>query len=158
MLLRVNARTPQPWLKTAFNEREANFSPNGRWVAYVSDQTGRPEVWLRPFPGPGSPIRVSPDGGHEPVWSRNGKEFFYQYGEQLMAVEVAAEEPLRLKPPRVLFEGGFVRSNGLRTYDVAPDGRFLMIERSQAAPSASPILVKNWVEELKRRVPSGKNN
>jgi hypothetical protein len=76
---------------------------------YPLDQTGQSEVWIRPFPGPGSPIRVSPSGGHDPVWSRDGKELFYQNSGKLMSVEVNAQKPeLRMKPPRELFEGGFV--------------------------------------------------
>jgi hypothetical protein len=149
-------RTPRAWLQTEFNEGEPAFSPNGRWVAYMSDQTGQPEIWVRPFPGPGSPIRVSARGGQEPIWSRDGKELFYQERAKLMAVEVIAQEPeLRLRPPQALFEGGFVPGSPTvpRTYDVAPDGRFLMMDPSEAPP-ASLVLVQNWIEELKRLVPA----
>ena len=126
-------------------------------MSYVSDQTGRAEVWVRPFPGPGAPIRVSAEGGHEPVWSRNGAELFYQSGRKLLTAEVAAREPeLRFKPPRVLFEGGFVPydPNVPRTYDAAPDGRFLMIQEDQRPSSSSLVVVQNWLEELKRLVPT----
>jgi Tol biopolymer transport system component len=149
-------KMPRPWLQTEFDEDEASFSPDGRWVSYVSNQTGRAEVWLRPFPGPGAPLRVSPDGGHEPIWSRNSRELFYQSGRKLMTVEVAASDrELRLKPPRVLFEGGFLPydPNVPRTYDVAPDGRFLMIREDQQPALASFVVVENWIEDLKRLVP-----
>jgi serine/threonine protein kinase/Tol biopolymer transport system component len=145
------------WLQTEFDEEEASFSPDGRWVSYVSNQTGRAEVWVRPFPGPGAPRRVSPEGGHEPVWSRSGKELFYQSGRKMMTVEVASSAPeLQLKPPRVLFEGGFLPydPNVPRTYDVAPDGRFLMIREDEQPASASFVVVQNWIEDLKRLVPS----
>ena len=158
MLLGIGGdKKSRPWLQTEFDEDEASFSPDGRWVSYVSDQTGRAEVWVRPFPGPGAPVRVSPDGGHEPLWSRNGAELFYQSGRKLMTAELASKEPeLRFKMPRVLFEGGFVPydPNVPRTYDVAPDGRFLMIQEGQRPPSASLVVVQNWLEELKRRVPT----
>jgi serine/threonine-protein kinase len=147
---------PRPWLQTEFDEDEASFSPDGRWVSYVSDQTGRAEVWVRPFPGPGAPVRVSPDSGREPLWSRNGAELFYQSGRRLMTAELASRDPeLRFKMPRVLFEGGFVPydPNVPRTYDVAPDGRFLMIREDQHLPSASLVVVQNWTGELKRLVP-----
>jgi serine/threonine-protein kinase len=158
MLLGISGdKKPRPWLQTEFDEDEASFSPDGRWVSYVSDQTGRAEVWVRPFPGPGAPVRVSPDGGREPLWSRNGAELFYQSGRKLMTAELASKEPeLRFKMPRVLFEGGFVpyEANVGRTYDVAPDGRFLMIQEDQRLPSASLVVVQNWSEELKRLVPT----
>ncbi len=150
-------KKPRPWLQTEFDEDEASFSPDGRWVSYVSDQTGRAEVWVRPFPGPGAPIRMSAEGGHEPVWSRNGAELFYQSGRKLITAEVASREPeLRFKPLRVLFEGGFVPydPNVPRTYDVAPDGRFLMIQEDQRPSSASLVVVQNWLEELKRLAPT----
>ncbi len=149
--------TARPWLQTPFDEEEPGFSPDGRSVAYVSDQNGRSDVWVRPFPGPGAPIRVSADGGHEPIWSRNGRELFYQSGRQMMVAEVAAREPeLRFAPPRVLFEGGFLPydPNVPRTYDVAPDGRFLMIQEDQRPTPASLVIVQHWFEELKRLVPT----
>ena len=149
--------TPRPLFGTEFQEDEAAFSPNGKWIAYVTDQTGSPEVVVRPYPGPGSPIRVSPGGGHDPVWSRDGKELFYQNAGRLMSAEIITWEPaLRLKPPRQLFEGGFVPyfSGSPRTYDVAADGRFVMIEPGEETPSASLVVVKNWFEELKRLVPA----
>jgi Tol biopolymer transport system component len=149
-------REPRPWLPlTEFADDEATFAPNGRWVAYVTDQTGQPEVWIRPFPGPGSPTRVSPSGGHDPIWARNGRELFYQIDGKLMAADVTAtESQLQVKAPRMLFQGGFQPyAAGLpATYDVAPDGRFLMIESNDSAP-ASIVIVKNWLEELKRLVP-----
>jgi serine/threonine-protein kinase len=147
----------RPWLQTEFDEEAASFSPDGRWVSYVSDQTGRAEIWVRPFPGPGAPIRVSADGGREPVWSRNGSELFYQSGRKLMTAEVATHQPaLQFKPPRVLFEGGFVPfdANVPKTYDVAPDGRFLMIKEDQRPAPASLVVVQHFDEELKRLVPT----
>jgi len=149
--------TSRPWLQTGFEEDAASFSPDGRWVSYVSDQTGRAEVWVRPFSGPGAPIRISPDGGREPVWSRTGSELFYQSGRKLMMAEVASRSPdLRLNRPRMLFEGGFVPygANFPRTYDVAADGRFLMLKEDQSSAPASLVVVQNWFEELKRLVPT----
>lgn len=122
----------------------------------MSDQTGASEVWVRPFPGPGSPIRVSPAGGHDPVWSRSGTELFYQEVTKLMTAEIAARQPeLRFHTPRMLFDGGFVpyELNVPRTYDVAPDGRFLMIEQSAGPATRGFTVVLNWFEELQRRVP-----
>jgi serine/threonine-protein kinase len=155
MMLGADGKT-QPWLQTEFAEDAAAFSPDGKWVSYVSDQTGRAEIWVRPFPGPGAPIRISPDGGREPLWSRNGSELFYQNGRKLMTAEVVSRQPaLQFKPPRVLFEGGFVPfdANVPRTYDVAADGRFLMIKEEARTVPPSIAIVQNWFEELKRLAP-----
>ncbi|HEX5109173.1 MAG TPA: protein kinase, partial [Vicinamibacterales bacterium] len=146
-----------PWLKTDFEEADASLSPNGRWVAYVSDQTGRFEVWVRPFPGPGAPVRVSSDGGAEPQWARNGTELFYQSGRKMMAAGVSyGDSTIEFKPSQVLFEGGFVPHDGNvpRTYDVAKDGRFLMIREAPQVRPRTLVLVLNWFEELKRQAPT----
>ena len=154
MTLSLKDGKASPWLKTEFDEADASLSPNGRWVAYVSDQTGRPEVWVRPFPGPGAPVRVSSDGGAEPRWARNGTELFYQSGRRMMAAGVShGESTIEFKPSQVLFEGGFVPYDGNvpRTYDVAKDGRFLMIREAPQVRPRTLVLVLNWFEELKRQ-------
>jgi Tol biopolymer transport system component len=151
-----NERKATLLFETDFTEDEASFSPNGKWIAYVTDQTGSSEVVVRPFPGPGSPVRVSPGGGHDPVWSRDGRELFYQNDGRLMAAEiVTTDQTLRVKPPRQLFQGGFVPyvSTTPRSFDVAADGKFVMIEPAQDARPAALILVKNFSAELKRLVP-----
>jgi dipeptidyl aminopeptidase/acylaminoacyl peptidase len=147
-------RKPQLWSPTSFTESEPSFSPVGRWVAFVSDQTGLPEIWVRPFPGPGAPTRVSPAGGRDPVWSRTGNELFYQEGTRLMAAEVSSTRPeIRFRTPRMLFDGGFIpyQSNTPRTYDVAADGRFLMVEQTASYFSQHLTVVLNWLEDLKQR-------
>jgi Tol biopolymer transport system component len=98
-------RKPVLWLQTSFMETEANLSPDRRWIAYVSDQTGEPEVWVRPFPEPGSPVRVSPKGGHAPVCRAAAGS---SSTRKATAEMVASQPELRFRAPRVLFEGGFV--------------------------------------------------
>ena len=144
----------EPWLNTPAAENNPVFSPDGKSVAFVADTTGSDEVWVRPFPGPGSPVRVSSAGGHDPVWASSGKELFYQEGTKLMAASLLSMAPIRFETPRVLFEGGFIpwEANTPRTYDVDANGRFLMIEPS-ATYSQRFNVVLNWVEELKKRVP-----
>jgi hypothetical protein len=114
------------------------------------------EIWVRPFPGPGAPVRISAGGGHEPVWSRDGTELYYDNGPRLMAARVVTNSPaFRAESPRPLFEGGFVYDEtdpNLRLYDVAPDGRFLMIERASAS-SATIVVAQHRDEELKRLLP-----
>jgi hypothetical protein len=141
-----NLRTGEDtaWQDTPFNEAEARISPDGRWVAYVSDQTGRHEVWLRPFAG-GSPVRISGDGGHEPRWSGDGKVIFFHSGARMMASDITLAPEARASTPRVLFEGGFIPYNTSfrRTYDVAPDGRFLVVQRASEPPQWSLEVVVN---------------
>jgi Tol biopolymer transport system component len=142
------------WLQTPFAEQNAVFSPDGKSVAYVSDPAGTDEVWVRPFPGPGSPVRASVAGGHDPTWSRDGKELFYQEGSKLMVAAVTSTTPLQVQPAKMLFEGGFIawEPNTPRTFDVAADGRFLMIEPT-ATNAQRFNVVLNWTEELKRLIP-----
>jgi eukaryotic-like serine/threonine-protein kinase len=144
----------EPWVQTPFAEHSPAFSPDGKWAAYVSDTTGTDEIWVRPFPGPGSPLRVSSAGGHDPVWSRDGRELFYQEGSKLMAAAVMATTPLQMQTPKMLFDGGFIayEPNTPRTYDVASDGRFLMVEPSTTNAQRFNVVL-NWAEELKRLVP-----
>jgi serine/threonine-protein kinase len=139
---------------TAANERAPRFSRDGSWIAYVSNATGRDEVYLRPYPGPGASMPVSTSGGVEPVWSRNGRELFYRNGNQVLAVSVNTAGALVLGEPRVLFESPFEREGlGVANYDVAADGRFIMVAAPSTDGESSSELsvVENWVQELERR-------
>ena len=84
-----DGRRPQTVLKTGSNEWSARLSPDGRWLAYVSDVSGRNEIYVRPYPTPGGQFPISTDGGSEPIWSRDGRELFYRNGNKMMAVAVA---------------------------------------------------------------------
>jgi Tol biopolymer transport system component len=155
--LRVADHTKQPFLVTRATEGAAKFSPDGRWIAYVSDESGKPEVYVQPFPATGGKWQVSTDGGTEPVWNRNGRELFYRSGNRMMAVDVVTQPTFSNGRPRQLFEGKYVSSLFPLTgfaYDVSPDGqRFLMIEETGSTTAAQINVVLNWAEELKRRVP-----
>jgi serine/threonine protein kinase/Tol biopolymer transport system component len=160
-MLRLSDRKAQPYLRTPFNEGNPRFSPDGRWIAYISDESGRSEVYVQPYPGPGGKWQVSRDGGTEPVWNRNGRELFYRSGNKMMAVEITIQPSFALGNPRMLFEGPYALAPvPVSNYDVSPDGqRFLMLkptepEQVQAAPTQINV-VTNWFEELKRRVPAG---
>ena len=145
---------PKPWLAETFTERSPAFSPNGKWVAYVSTQTSTSEVWVRPFPGPGAPIRVSPAGGQEPVWSKSGNELFFQEQTKLMAASVTATgDGIRIGAAHPLFRGGFVPYQDFtpRTYDVAADGRFLMIEERPDVAQATVIVTTAWGRMLESK-------
>jgi Tol biopolymer transport system component len=120
-------RKPRPFLQTPFNETAPEFSPDGRWLAYQSDESGRFEIYVQAFPGPGGKVPVSADGGTRPRWSSKGQELFYRNGGKMMAVGVQAGLSFRAGTPRVLFEGRYGNQ-----YDVMPDGqRFITIESSE---------------------------
>jgi len=137
---------PYPFLETEFDEAFAIFSPDGRWVAYVSDETGTAEVYVRRFQESGGSWRISTDGGTVPRWRRDGKELFYISGGKLMAVEVkASESSFELGAPRLLFE-----KSGISNYDVSKDGQqFLIAVPVESSPEPITVVL-NWTADLKR--------
>jgi eukaryotic-like serine/threonine-protein kinase len=155
-----------PLLHGKADEYYPDVSPDGHWIAYVSNESGKNEVYVQPFPNLGSRHQISTDGGTAPAWSRDGRELFYTTtataGGQasvtrMMAVAVTAAPTFVFSLPRMLFEGRYGATAIVRPYDVSPDGqRFLMVKQKDRAPiSASQmILVQNWLAELKARVPT----
>ena len=127
-------------------------SPDGSWVAYVSDQTGGDEVWVRPFPGPGGPSRVTFSGGNEPQWARDGEALFYQVGGKLMSAAVTQTTPLRFAQPRVVVDGGFAAHRGTsRTYDVGRDGSVVLVEEARNLSPTILNVAVGWGEILRDR-------
>src|SRR5262249_26278650 len=120
-----------PLLQTPFREGAPVFSPDGRFFAYVSDSSGRNEIYVRPFPGPGQEGPVSSGGGTEPPWPRQSHEIFFRQGDAVFAVDVMTSPALKLGQPRRLFERAYKRSNAVwPNYDVTPDGRRLLMIKS----------------------------
>jgi hypothetical protein len=160
LFLQMRDRRVTPFLNSRFQETYPEFSPDGRWIGYVSDESGRQEVYVQPFPGPGGKLQISNEGGREPLWSRNGKQLFYRWGDQVWVVDVQIGSGFSASKPRLLFEQpGYASHSPIRTWDISPDGqRFLMVkmEVRKPHPVAEMILVQNWFEELKRLVPTGK--
>jgi serine/threonine-protein kinase len=141
------------FLATPFNETTPRFSPDGRWLAYVSNESGRSEIYVLPYPGAEARWPISTNGGIVPVWSRNGSELFYLQGGQVMVVAIQAEPTFTAEKPRPLFVGPY-SGGGSGGFDVSLDGqRFVMVKRSET--SANQIhVITNWFEELKRLVPT----
>jgi Tol biopolymer transport system component len=142
------------FLKSPEFELNASFSPDARYVAYVSTELGTPEVFIRPVIGEGGVRRVSVEGGVEPHWSPNG-ELFFRNGPRVLAVDVRTQPDLAVGTPRTLFEGPYVLSGVWdRNYDVTADGqRFLMVRQADAGESTVRInIVVNWLEELKDKM------
>jgi serine/threonine-protein kinase len=148
---------PIPFLVTSFQEGAATFSPDGRFLAYISDESGKNEVYVQPFPGPGQKTTISTEGGAEPVWSPGGGELFYRRGSDMMVVEVTTGTTFSAGKPRLLFSGNYwVDESGHPSYDVSPDGqRFLMVQDAGGETLTEIRIVLNWTEELKRLVPTG---
>jgi hypothetical protein len=148
---------PFPFLNSTFTEGNGAFSPDGHWVAYESDESGRYEIYVRPFPGPGGQWQVSTAGGKDPRWRPDGKELYYIAPDgHLMAAPIASSGtalqpglPTALFQPRILF-GGTPNLLYRQQYDVAPDGRFLInvnVDESTAAPIT---VITNWHPEAKQ--------
>jgi eukaryotic-like serine/threonine-protein kinase len=153
-------RKPYPYLRTQFSEQTPRISPDGRWVAYLSDESGRNEIYVRPFPdADGGKWQISTDGGSELWWAPSGKELFYRTGanrERMMSVNIQAEPSFAPGRPRLLFEAPyFSRGATGPDYAVSPDGqRFLMIKPPKQKDLSPQInVVHNWFEELKQKVP-----
>jgi serine/threonine-protein kinase len=143
---------PSPFLLTSFDEWGPAFSPDGRWLAYVSDESGESEVYVQPYPGPGGKWPVSAGGGTEPVWSPDGRELFYRQGVQLMAVAVPEGTEFRPSKPRPLFQSRYEVIEGARDYDVSADGRsFVMVRSENLARPDQFYVVLHWVQDLTRR-------
>ena len=149
-------RTPQPFLQDDFNKWSAKFSPNVKWVAYSSDESGQEQVYVRPFPGPGGEYQVSTTGGSRPTWRHDGKELFYVTPDRkLMSVEVTAGATFEALAAKPLFDT-HIKGIASRVivsrhgYAVSGDGlRFLINDLTET--SASPItVVLNWTADLKR--------
>ncbi|TDI39546.1 MAG: hypothetical protein E2P02_18505 [Acidobacteria bacterium] len=136
--------------------RQPIFSPDGEWLAYESNESGRTEIYVIAFPNADQRHKISTDGGTEPLWAPSGSELFYRNINKMLAVEIEndTEEGFRPGRPRVLFEKE-LKFAYRRNYDISPDGkRFIMV---QIPPSTGPgqlEIVFNWFDELKRLVPT----
>jgi serine/threonine protein kinase/WD40 repeat protein len=159
-MLDVRSGRVTPFLNSPFMEVYPDFSPDGRYIAYTSNESKRNEVYVRAFPGPGLKQQVSSEGGEHALWARNGKQIFYRWYDQYWVVDVRTDSGFATTKPRLLFNKPGI-SDGLpsRTYDLSLDGqRFLMVKDEQRKPTpvTEMILVQNWFEELKRLVPANK--
>ena len=166
-LVSVNGKTTEgtsgsdvrPLLQTMFAEGNPALSPDGRWLAYQSDESGRAEIYVRPFPDvDAGRWQLSTGGGVQAVWARSGRELFYRNGAALMAVPVQANTGFVAGTPKALFEGQYFAGPGGRSYDVAPDGRRFLFLKPGPPGSSGPAqrpritIVENWDQELKRLV------
>jgi Tol biopolymer transport system component len=142
---------PVPLVRSPAWEDVAVVSPDGKWLAFQSNETGQMEIYVQPFPGPGPRTRVSLDGGHDAVWTRGGKELLFQRdgtgGGSVMAVAVGTGEPFSAGTPRALFHRG-----GLLGFSAPPAGdRILVLSNAEGAVPPSIALTLDWTRQLKEK-------
>jgi serine/threonine-protein kinase len=140
----------ETFLATRFDESVAKFSPDGEWIAYQSNESGASEVYVRPFRGSGSAVKVSQGGGENPVWAHSGDELFYRVPGDgaFMAVSIRTQPRLRAETPVKLFDDDRYEV----VFDVAADGRFLVVQREERGPPVTHLnLVLNWFGELREK-------
>lgn len=152
-------RTAELLIQTEFHEYMAVISPDGGWIAYQAEPSGRFEIYVERFPDLGGRRQISTNGGKQPLWSSDGQQLFYRdiSGRQLFAVPVETQPAFTVGNAEQLFEGPYLNVAGWRTYDVAPDGERFAIVRSSATDAegqAELIVVQNWFEELRQLVPT----
>jgi serine/threonine-protein kinase len=156
---------PEVFLRTHFSESSPAFSPDGRWLAYESDESGQLEIYARPARGPQRKWQISTDGGRHPRWSPAGDRLLYVNGDRLMAVAVSTDRDFSATRPAVVVDYGSIGPPGggrgeyyggvLPNYDVSHDGRRILTLLLVAPPPARRfIVVQDWLDELKRRMPS----
>ena len=146
----------RPFTQRDHVQRQGVWSPDGRWIAYSSDESGRMEVYVEAYPDPGQKVMISSGGGCQPAWSRDSKELFYRYGNKMIAASFETKPDFRVIGFEELFEGQYLCNPIYRNYDVASDGRFLMIQEPQEPTPLGINVVLNWFEELKLLAPPRK--
>jgi Tol biopolymer transport system component len=146
-------RKATPVVQSRFLTTAGVLSPDGRRLAYLSNESARYEIYVQEFPGPGGKMQISSQGGTEPVWGRQGRELFYRNGDKMMVVDIAPAPVLQAGTPRVLFEGRYNRNGTFQNYDVSADGqRFLMVKSGGAAPPVTQLnVILNWAGDVKRK-------
>jgi hypothetical protein len=159
-MVRIDGSAPsEVLLDSYYNEHTPMISPDGKWLAYVSDESGTAEVYVRPFPSLELKTRISPDGGTEPLWAKNGRELFYRKGEQVLSVPIVTTPVFAPGTPVMLFEGEYVSGDSDSSpgtgYDVSEDGSLFLMMRPLGARETPRIeVVFGWFEELERLAPA----
>jgi hypothetical protein len=160
MLLSLRDRKVTPYLNSRFNEMYPEFSPDGKWMAYVSDESGSNQVYVQTFPAGGGRWPISNQGGFHPLWAPSGRQLFYRSANGVWGVDVQPGPVFSASKPKLLFEQlGYADSVPIRAWDISPDGeRFLMVklEERKAQPLTEMVLVQNWIEEVRRLAPNKK--
>ncbi|HEX8872885.1 MAG TPA: hypothetical protein VF758_08975, partial [Candidatus Acidoferrum sp.] len=131
--------------------RQGALSPDGRWIAYASNDSGRSEIYVEPIPGPGGRRQISTDGGEQPRWVRNGREIIYRNGTRVISVPVQLQPSFRADKPVELFDRKFDRGGAVNGYDVAPDGQTFVMTRSERQNPTEVRVVVDWPDAKRPR-------
>jgi serine/threonine-protein kinase len=149
---------PRPLVQNPGSDQsEPILSPDGRWLAYASNESGQEQVYVKPYDIPGGSRQISVDWGTAPLWSPDGRTIYYRDRERIMAVEIQPDPTLSAGRPRLLFEGALDLDpdSNVRAFDLSPDGqRFVMLQGEGGSTTAQIQVALNWFEELKRLVPT----
>jgi serine/threonine-protein kinase len=152
-------------LKESYSENQPKISPDGRWIAYTSDESRKNEIYVRSFPDVNKGRwQVSTNGGDSPLWAPDGRELLYRNGDAVMAVSVKTEPSFNIvATPQILFRGTYVQQSSIEgtPWDISPDGKRFLMMKPPAPTGGAPAaegprkinIVVNWFEELKQRVP-----
>jgi Tol biopolymer transport system component len=154
LVRRMDSDTLVPFAAEPAQERGPAFSVDGKWLAYVSDRSGRNEVYAESFPGGGNRVQISVDGGREAVWSRDGSRLFYRAPDGwMMAMHMSPGPTLQVtKRDRLFDASGYHTNEFLTMYDVARDGRFLMLKLESSGARTDVVIIRNWVQQVKSRL------
>ena len=159
----LRAGKPEPFLQTPFDERQPAFSPDGRWIAYASNESGAYQVYVRAFPDKGGKWQISNSGGAYPVWSRNGHELFFRtLDSRIMVASYSVKgESFVADKPRVWSEKKIADIGLVSNYDLAPDGKriaaLMPVETPEDQKAQSHVIfLENFFDEVRRKVPIGK--
>jgi Tol biopolymer transport system component len=145
-----SARQTTTLVSSPYTESLPRISPNGKWLAYQSNETDRFEIYVRPFPGSGARVQVSNNGGTEAIWGRDGRSLYYRgpVGE-IIKVDVNTASEFSIERRQAVADGDYLTDSSHPNWDVAPDGRFLVFKRAGA--EAQTIIVHNWGRELREK-------
>jgi len=133
--------------RTDATERQGSLSPDGHWLAYASNESGRSEIYVEPVPGPGGRWQISNDGGEQPRWVRHGREILYRNGTKMMSVSVQVQPVFRAGKASQLFDRRFDRGGSVAGYDVTPDGQTFVMTRSEHASPTEVRVVIGWAHD-----------
>ena len=143
-------KKPFRFINDPFDDCCPRFSPDGHFVAYVAEESGRPEVYVRPFPGPGQAWQVSQSGGKAPRWSRDGREIFFLAEHAVMSAAVRIGRGFETAAAVPLFPADLFAGGDREGYEVAPDGRFLILHPAAGARDPGVHVIANWPAGLKK--------